>query len=215
MIRPFLHPIIDYRVWKIVIFTRSHFSLCCRHTLKRLSWGDCTILLWRNFAKTHETDHSNQKTLLDLLLPGNLLFLRPYWPTSPLIANNASVNSKHQHPPGQPPGIFPNFQPGSRDLYHLNFPGVPRGSNLLHNVKVPSCQLIPDEGTFQLQTDVPSLCCSLVTKSVWKLGENFKTLSMVLKLKQKDMTWTAFQFFLRYDFCKIPKFRRRPTGKAD
>ena len=25
-------------------------------------------------------------------------------------------------PPGQPPGIFPNFQPGSRDLYHLNFP---------------------------------------------------------------------------------------------
>ena len=37
---------------------------------------------------------------------------------------NASVNSKHQHPPGQPPGILPNFQPGSRDLYHLNFPGV-------------------------------------------------------------------------------------------
>ena len=118
-------------------------------------------------------------------------------------------------PPGQPPGIFPNFQPGSRDLYHLNFPGVPRGSNLLHNVKVPSCQLMPHEGTFQLQTDVPSLCCSLVTKSVWKLGENFKTLSMVLKLKLKDMTWTAFQFFLRFDFCKIPKFRRRPTGKAD
>ena len=34
---------------------------------------------------------------------------------------------------------------------------------------------MPHEGTFQLQTDVPSLCCSLVTKSVWKLGENFKT----------------------------------------
>ena len=43
-------------------------------------------------------------------------------------ASNASVNSKHQHPPpGQPPGIFPNFQPGSRDLYHLNFPGIPGG----------------------------------------------------------------------------------------
>ena len=68
--------------------------------------------------------------------------------------------------PRATPEIFPNFQPGSRDLYHLNFPGVPRGSNLLHNVKVPSCQLMPHEGTFQLQTDVPSLCCSLVTKSV-------------------------------------------------
>ena len=79
------------------------------------------------------------------------------------VLNYASVNSKHQHlPPRKPPGIFPNFQPGSRDLYHLNFPGA----NLLHNVKIPSCQLMPHEGTFQLQTDVASLCCSLVTKSV-------------------------------------------------
>ena len=87
--------------------------------------------------------------------------------SSAVLRNNASVNSKHQHPPPrQPPGIFPNFQPGSRDLYHLNFPWVPRRSNLLHNVKVPSCQLMPHERTFQRQTDVPSLCCSLVTKSV-------------------------------------------------
>ena len=128
--------------------------------------------------------------------------------------NYASVNSKHQHPPPPretPRDFSPTFSPG---------PGIctiwiSRGSNLLHNVKVPSCQLMPHEGTFQLQIDVPSLCCSLVTKSVWKLGENFKTLSMVLKLKLKDMTWTAFQFFFRFDFCKIPKFRRRPTGKAD
>ena len=105
-----------------------------------------------------------------------------------------SIPSTNIPPSGQPQGIFPNFQPGSRDLYHLNYSGIPRGSNLLHNVKVLSCQLMPHEGTFQLQTDVPSLCCSLVTKSVWKLGENFKTLSMVLKLKLKDMTWTAFQF---------------------
>ena len=52
-------------------------------------------------------------------------------------------------------------------------------------------------------------------KSVSKLGENFRTLSMVLKLKLEGMTWTAFQFFLRFDFCKIPKFRCRSTGKTD
>ena len=74
---------------------------------------------------------------------------------------------------------------------------------------------MPYEGTFQLQTDLPSICCSLVTKAVSKLGENFKTLSMVLKLKVEGMTWTAFQFFLKFDFCKIPKFRCRSTGKAD
>ena len=63
------------------------------------------------------------------------------------------------------------------------------------------------EGTFQLQTDLPSICCSLVTKSVSKLGENFETLSLVLKLKLKRMTSTVFQFFLRFDFCKIAKFQ--------
>ena len=69
-------------------------------------------------------------------------------------------------PPRATPADFPQLSARVSGLYHLNFPGVPRGSNLLHNVKVPSCQLMPHEGTFQLQTDVPSLCCSLVTKSV-------------------------------------------------
>ena len=73
-----------------------------------------------------------------------------------------------------PPGFCTCFQLGSRDLYHLNSPGVGRGSDLLSVIKVPSCQLMLGEGTFQLQNDLPSACCSLVTRSVSKLGENFK-----------------------------------------
>ena len=43
-------------------------------------------------------------------------------------------------------------------------------------IKVPSCQLMPHEGTFQLQTDLGTIYCySLVTRSVSKHGENFKT----------------------------------------
>ena len=50
-----------------------------------------------------------------------------------VLKNYASVNSKRQHhpPPGKPPGFCTYFQPGSRDLYHLNCPGVARGSALL------------------------------------------------------------------------------------
>ena len=41
-----------------------------------------------------------------------------------LLLLNASVNSKRQHPhPGKPLGFCIYFQPGSRDLYHLNCPG--------------------------------------------------------------------------------------------
>ena len=116
--------------------------------------------------------------------------------------------------PRATPGFCTYFQLGSRDLYHLNCPGVARGWDLLYIIKVPSCQLMPHEGIFRLQTDLPSICCFLVTKSVSKLGENFKTLSMVFKLKLDGITCTAFQFFLRFDFCKIPKFRRRSTRKA-
>ena len=59
--------------------------------------------------------------------------------------------------PRQPPGFCAYFQPGSRDLYHLNCPRVARGSDLLSIITVPSCQLMPHEGTFQLQTDLPSM----------------------------------------------------------
>ena len=43
------------------------------------------------------------------------------------MAIYASVNSKHQHPLGQPPGFCTYFQPGSQDLYYLNLPGDARG----------------------------------------------------------------------------------------
>ena len=36
MIKCFSHPIIDYRVRITVIFTRYHFSLCCRHNSEEL-----------------------------------------------------------------------------------------------------------------------------------------------------------------------------------
>ena len=68
-------------------------------------------------------------------------------------------------PPGNP-REFPQLSARVPGFVPSEFPEGPPGSNLLHNVKVPSCQLMPHEGTFQLQTYVPSLCCSLVTKSV-------------------------------------------------
>ena len=121
-------------------------------------------------------------------------------------------------PLGKPPGFCIYFQPGSWDLCYLNYLGVTWGSDLLSVMKVPSCQLMLHEGTFQLQTDLPSIA-ALWLQNVSKLGENFKTLSMVLKLKLEGMTkeynWTAFQFFSRFDFCKIPKFRHQLTRKAD
>ena len=56
----------------------------------------------------------------------------------------ASINSKREHPPGNPWSFAPNVSPGPGDLYHLNCPGVGP------IIKVPSCQLMPHEGTFQL-----------------------------------------------------------------
>ena len=54
-------------------------------------------------------------------------------------------------PPGNPRGFVPIFIPGPRDLCHLDCPG------LGPIIKVPSCQLVLHEGTFQLQTDLPSV----------------------------------------------------------
>ena len=53
-------------------------------------------------------------------------------------------------PPGNPRSFAPIISPGPGDLYHLNFPEVGP------IIEVPSCQLMPHEGTFQLQTDLPS-----------------------------------------------------------
>ena len=71
-------------------------------------------------------------------------------------------------PLGQPPGFCTYFQPGSRDLYHLNCPGVGP------IIKVPSCQLMPDEGTIQLQTDLPSIAALLLQNLFQSCGKILK-----------------------------------------
>ena len=71
-------------------------------------------------------------------------------------------------PPGNPRGFAPIFSPGPRDLYHLNCPGVGPV------IKVPSCQLMPHEGTFQLQTDLPSIA-ALLLQNLFQSCENLKT----------------------------------------
>ena len=54
-------------------------------------------------------------------------------------------------PPGQPPGFCTYFHPGSPGFVPSGCPGVGP------IIKVPSCQLMLHEGTFQLQTDLPSV----------------------------------------------------------
>ena len=68
---------------------------------------------------------------------------------------NASVNSKHEHPPRQPPGFCTYFHPGSPEFVPSGLPGGCPGVGPI--IKVPSCQLMLHEGTFQLQTDLPSV----------------------------------------------------------
>ena len=65
----------------------------------------------------------------------------------------ASVNCKREHPPppGQPPGFCTYFHPGSPGFVPSGLPG---GGPI---TKVPSCQLMLHEDTFQLQTDLPSV----------------------------------------------------------
>ena len=58
-------------------------------------------------------------------------------------------------PPGQPPEFCTYFQPGSREFVPSELPRGCPGVGLI--IKVPSCQLMPHEGTFQLQTDLPSI----------------------------------------------------------
>ena len=44
-------------------------------------------------------------------------------PSCRALNHNASVNSKHQHPPGRPPGFYTLLLPRGRDLYLMTFPG--------------------------------------------------------------------------------------------
>ena len=67
------------------------------------------------------------------------------------VVMHQSVPSANIPPPGNPRDFAPIFSPGQGNLYHLNCPGV------APIIRVPSCQLMPHEGTFQLQTDLPSI----------------------------------------------------------
>ena len=66
-----------------------------------------------------------------------------------------SIPSANMPPPRQPPGFCTYFQPGSRGFVPSGLPGGCPGVGPV--IKVPSCQLIPHQGTFQLQTDLPSI----------------------------------------------------------
>ena len=62
----------------------------------------------------------------------------------------ASVNSKSEHPPSmQPLGFSTYFQPVFLGFVPLESPGDCPGVGPI--IKVPSCQLMPHEGIFQLE----------------------------------------------------------------
>ena len=85
-------------------------------------------------------------------------------------------------PPGNSLGFAPVFSPGPWDLYHLNCPGVGP------IIKVLSCQLMPHKGTFQLQTDIPSIATLQLQNLFQSWRKTLKLLSVVLKLKLEGMT---------------------------
>ena len=61
--KSFIHPIIDYHpVWIIVIFTRSHFSLCCRH-----SWNNSHEVIARPYCD-ETLPNSRRQTVLTVYL---------------------------------------------------------------------------------------------------------------------------------------------------
>ena len=67
-----------------------------------------------------------------------------------------SIPSAKTSPLGYPRDFAPIFSPGPEDLYHRSeLPGGCPGVGPI--IKVPSCQLMPHEGIFQLQTDLPSI----------------------------------------------------------
>ena len=57
--------------------------------------------------------------------------------------------------PRQPPRFCTYFLPGSRGFVPSELPKGCLGFGPI--IKVPSCQLMPQESTFQLQTDLPSI----------------------------------------------------------
>ena len=66
----------------------------------------------------------------------------------------ASVNSESEHPPSRnSSGFAPIFSQGPK-LPSESPEDCPEVKPI---IEVPSCQLMPHEGTFQLQTDLPSI----------------------------------------------------------
>ena len=66
----------------------------------------------------------------------------------------ASVNSKSEHPPSRNPSGFAPIFSKSPKLPSESPEDCPEVEPI---IKVPSCQLMPHKGTFQLQTDLPSI----------------------------------------------------------
>ena len=71
-----------------------------------------------------------------------------------MIFLNASISFKHEHPLGNP-GVLYLFSAQVRGFVPSELPGGCPGVGPI--IKVSSCQLMKDEGTFQLQTDLPSI----------------------------------------------------------
>ena len=89
-------------------------------------------------------------------------------------------------PPGQPPGFCTYFQPESRGFVLSELPRGCLGIGPI--IKVPSCQLMLHEGTFRLQTDLPSIVALWLQNLFQSWGKTLKLLSMVIKLKLEGMT---------------------------
>ena len=93
-----------------------------------------------------------------------------------LFMLNASINSKREDPPGQSPRFCTYFQPESRGFVPSELPGSCPGVGPI--IKVPSCQLMPHEGTFQLQTDLPSIANLWLQNLFQSWRKTLKLLSM-------------------------------------
>ena len=82
-------------------------------------WCDCMIVhivlqIRQPITKAYATQSKEFKKLTRLHYPIGSDKIRDIY---------ASVNSKHQHPPGRPPGFCTLLLPRGRDLYLMTFPG--------------------------------------------------------------------------------------------
>ena len=61
--------------------------------------------------------------------------------------------------------------------------------SVVYFVSAAGCHYFdPHKGTFQLQTDLPSVAALCLQNLLQRWGKNFKILSMVLKLNLEGMT---------------------------